>query len=274
MDCPSCQSPDTKPQSTTSELGYQRFRCRACGRRFNERTGTDYNFLEYPTDVVLLVLFHRIRYALSFREVAEMFLLRGFSISHETVRLWEARFAESLGGHVRARRHLRCPPGKHWFADETYVKIKGQWAYLYRAIDSAGNLVDSMLSKNRDMAAAKRLFRGALKKTGEPPTRVTTDGHTSYPRAIEEELGAEVEHRKVGCTANLIEQDHRGIKRRYRPMTGFKTFKAASRFCTTYDELRAFFRPRDVLCQELSAPERRSRFLSRFSELEELILAI
>ena len=93
MNCPHCDSPTTKEQDQKTTLGYRLFRCSACKRRFNERTGTPFNFLEYPTDVVLLVVLWRLRYKLSLRDLAEMFLERGLVFSYETVREWEARFA-------------------------------------------------------------------------------------------------------------------------------------------------------------------------------------
>ncbi len=97
------------------------------------------------------------------------------------------------------------------------MKVEGRWCYLYRAIDSEGNLVETMLSKTRDMEAAKTFFACALKTVGRPPEKVTTDGHDSYPRAVRETLGPDVSHRTSRYMNNHIEQDHRGIKQRYYP---------------------------------------------------------
>jgi len=105
--------------------------------------------------------------------------------------------------------------------DETYVKVEGRWCYLYRAIDSDGNLVETMLSKTRDMDAAKRFFACALKAVDQTPEKVTTDGHDSYPRAVRETLGPGVCHRTSRSMNNRIEQDHRGIKQRYYPLREF-----------------------------------------------------
>ena len=101
---PHCASPTTTSQHKTTALGYQTFRCAACRRSFNERTGTPFNFLEYPTDIVLLVVLWRLRYKLSLRELAEMILERGFAFTYEVVREWEERFAPLLTGHLRAKR--------------------------------------------------------------------------------------------------------------------------------------------------------------------------
>lgn len=189
MNCPYCMSTTTKQQYKNTSLGYQTFRCSACRRTFNERTGTPFNFLEYPTDLVLLVVLWRLRYKLSLRDLAEMFLERGLAFTHETVRDWEARFAPLLADQLRTKR--RGQAGTSWYVDETYVKVQGNWCYLYRAIDRDGNLVDSMLSEKRDMEAAKRFFSQTLETVGHAPERVTTDGHDSYPRAIRETLGSD-----------------------------------------------------------------------------------
>ncbi len=95
-----------------------------------------------------------------------------------------------------------------WHVDETYVKVEGCWCSLYRAIDSDGNLVETMLSKTRDMDAAKRFFACALKAVGQAPETVTTDGHDSSPRAVRETLGHDVQHRTSRSRNNRIEQDH------------------------------------------------------------------
>ena len=91
MTCPHCTSAMTKEQTQRTTLGYRTFRCSSCQRIFNERTGTPFNFLEYPTDIVLLVVLWRLRYKLSLRDLAEMFLERGFVFTHEAVRDWEAQ---------------------------------------------------------------------------------------------------------------------------------------------------------------------------------------
>ena len=212
MNCPHCTYPTTKEQRKKTSLGYRVFRCFACKRLFNERTNTPFSYLEYPTDIVLLVVLWRLRYKLSLRDLAEMFLQRGLVFTHETVRDWEARFAPLIADHLRRKRRGQVSPS--WHVDETYVKVHGKWCYLYRAIDRDGNPVDSMLSEKRNMEAAQRFFKQALQTVGNAPERVTTDGHDSYPRAIRETLGSDVLHRTNKYLNNLLEQDHRGIKQR------------------------------------------------------------
>src|SRR3954468_8817967 len=202
MPCPHCAVNTTVEQPRRTALGYRTFRCPACRRICNERTGTPYNHLQYPTDLVLLVVLWRLRYKLSLRDLAEMFLARGFVFSHEAVRDWETRFAPLLADRLRAKR--RGQGGTKWHADETYVKVNGAWCYLYRAIDREGNLVEALLSEQRDMAAARRFFARALDIVGHAPAQVTTDGHDAYPRAIRETLGPGVRPRTSQYLNNRI----------------------------------------------------------------------
>jgi transposase-like protein len=156
MNCPHCDSATTKEQIQKTTLGYRTFRCSGCKHLFNERTGTPFHFLEYPTDVVLLVVLWRLRYKLSLRDLAEMFLERGWVFTYEAVREWKMRFAPLITEQLRTKR--RGQAGQSWYVDETYVKVRGKWCYLYRAIDADSNLVDSRLSEKRDIEAAQQFF--------------------------------------------------------------------------------------------------------------------
>jgi putative transposase len=244
MDCVACGSAAVTERPERTARGYRRFRCRECGKQFNERSGGLLNHTQYPSDVIALVVLWRLRYRLTLRDLVEMFLVRGITFSHEAVREWEAKLAPMLADELRRRRHRKGGArGRHWHVDETYVKVRGRWCYLYRAIDRGGNLVDAMLSEHRDMAAAQAFFRSARSATGMTPDRVTTDGHGSYPRAVRTTLGRRVAHRTSAYRNNGLEQDHRGVKGRIRCMRGFKSFASAERFCRSYDELRDFLRP-------------------------------
>jgi len=133
--------------------------------------------------------------------------------------------------------------------------------YLYRAVDRDGAQVDVMLSEHRDLAAAKAFFRSAKTVTGVIPNRVTTDGHDGYPAAIQREFGGNVLHRTSVYLNNKLEQDHRGIKDRYRPMRGFKSMASARRFCRTFDEVRNLLRVRSLQYHHVPADRRRLRYL-------------
>jgi len=261
MCCPHCESTVTRERQERTELGYRRFRCRACKREFNERTGTRFNHLQYPTDIVCLVVLWRVRYKLSLRDLPEMFLERGLVFTHEAVREWEVQLAPVLSEMLRKHRRGRIGPS--WYTDEAYIKVKGRWTYLYRAIDRDGNLVDVRLSEKRDKAAAEAFFRSARTVTGSVPERVTTDGHNSYPGAITAELGEAVHHRTNRYLNNHLEQDHRGIKQRTRSMGGFKSVESAQRFCRVHDEVRNFLRPRTCRNEVISLAQRRLLYTSR-----------
>ena len=193
MPCPHCAATATVEQLRRTALGYHTFRCGRCRRIGNERTGSPDNHRQYPTDLVLLVVLWRLRYKLRLRDLAELFLARGFVFGHEAVRDWEARFAPLLTARLRAKR--RGQGGTKWHADETDVKVNGTWCSLYRAIDRDGNRIEALLSAKRDMAAAQRFFAGALAVAGHAPEQVTTDGHDAYPRAIRATLGPGIQHR-------------------------------------------------------------------------------
>jgi transposase-like protein len=220
MDCIGCGSTAVSERSERTAQGYRRFRCRACGKQFNERSAGSLNRTQYPSDVIALVVLWRLRYKLALRDLPEMFLIRGIVFNHEAVRDWETKLAPGLAESLRRRR--RGKAGCSWYVDETYIKVHGEWRYLYRAIDRSGALVDVMFSEHRDMAAAKAFFESAKMVTGITPDRVTTDGHDSYPRAIRTVLGTGVRHRNSQYLNNRLEQDHRGVKGRYGPMRGFK----------------------------------------------------
>ena len=182
MPCPYCAAPTTTEMVRRTTLGYRMVHCRACRRTCNERTGTPVTHLQVHTDSAVLVVPGRLQDKLSLRNVAGMFLTRGFTFTHETAPDWEERFAPFLTARLKAKR--RGKAGRTWHVDETDVKVTGSWCSLYRASDSDGTLVETMLSTTRDRAAAKRFFACALTAVGEAPETVTTDGHDSSPRAV------------------------------------------------------------------------------------------
>jgi putative transposase len=178
---------------------------------------------------------------------------------------WIERFTPGSG--QRPRDSTRGKPRASASADWHYIKVKGRWTYLYRAIDREGNLVDVLLSEKRDKAAAEAFFRSARTVTGRIPERVTTDGHDAYPGAIKVELGEAVYHRTNRYLNNHLEQDHRGIKHRIWPMGGFKNVDSAKRFCRVHDEVRNFLRPRSCHNEVVSLAQRRLHYTARIRVL-------
>ncbi len=265
MRCRHCSSSNVGGRKRRTSLGYRTFGCRDCRRTFNERTAGSFNHLQYPTDIVTLAVLWRLRYKLSLRDVAELLLERGFTVTHETIRAWEFRFAPIVATQLRAKRRGRR--SSSWYLDETYVKVAGRWCYLYRAIDRDGNLLDSMLSERRDRDAARRFLRRLLDITEHRPRRVTTDLHPAYRRAIRWIVGRRAKHRTTQYLNNYTEQSHRAVKQRYYPMLGFGNFESASRFCAAFDELRDYFRVRRRGQPVVSLADQRQIFIDRWRSL-------
>jgi len=182
--------------------------------------------LHYPLDVILLCVRWYLAYSLSLRNLEEMMAERGFEVDHSSVHRWVIKLVPLF---EKAFRRYKRPAGKSWRMDETYVKVRGQWKYLYRAVDKAGNTVDFLLRAHRDKAAARRYFEKAIDRNGAPET-VTMDksgANLAALQTINFERKTPIKIRQVNYLNNIVEQDHRAIKRRIRPMMGFKDFRCA-----------------------------------------------
>ena len=174
MDCPHCQSTRVSPLQRKTSLGYDMFRCKSC-RRTSMSARSHLSILSKSPQI----LSSKCCSAASAISLAigmwlRFFLLRGFQFTHETVRFWEERFLPYFTDQIRTKRKGKV--GKVWLVDETYVRVKGAWCYLYRGIDENGNLVDVRLSKTRDMAGTKAFFAQAIGLHEESPEKVATDG--------------------------------------------------------------------------------------------------
>ena len=184
----------------------------------------------FEREIIVLCVRWYLRYKLSLRDLVEMMGERGLMLAHTTIMRWVQRLVPEF--EKRWNRFAR-PAGRSWRADETYVKIRGVWHYLYRAVDREGNTVDFRLSPNRDVKAAKAFFRKALETQGLPPKSITLDGYAAAHRAMRE-LPAEnrrwrgTKLRSSRYFNDTIEQDHRGVKSRTGPMLGFKVFEKAA----------------------------------------------
>jgi len=189
-----------------------------------------FKWKHYQPDIILLTVRWYLRYNLSFRDLVEMMEERGLFIAHTTIMRWVHQYGPELDERLRC--HLK-PTNDSWRVDETYIKVKGQWMYLYRSVDSKGNTIDFYLSKTRDHKAAKRFFKKALRSFHvSKPCVITVDKNPAYPMAIEElkkekKMPVGIQIRKVKYLNNIVEQDHRFIKRRVRSMLGLKSFKTA-----------------------------------------------
>ena len=189
-----------------------------------------FKWKHYQPDIILLTVRWYLRYNLSFRDLVEMMEERGLFIAHTTIMRWVHQYGPKLD--KRIRRHLK-QTNDSWRVDETYIKVKGQWMYLYRAVDSEGNTIDFYLSKTRDQKAAKHFFKKALRSFHvSKPRVITVDKNPAYPVAIqqlkqEKKIPEGIQIRQVKYLNNIVEQDHRFIKKRVRTMLGFKSFRTA-----------------------------------------------
>src|ERR1700749_1754967 len=184
----------------------------------------------FDCEIIILCVRWYLRFKLSFRDLVEMMAERGLSLAHTTIMRWVQHYTPEF--EKRWRRYALAI-GRSWRVDETYVKIRGEWCYLYRAVDRAGRTVDFRLSPRRDVAAAKAFFRKAIKSQQRCPRTITLDGYAASHRAVRElkadgSLPANTTLRSSKYLNNLIEQDHRGVKQRIVVMLGFKEFRNAA----------------------------------------------
>ena len=191
-------------------------------------------------EVILCAVRWYLRYSLSLRDVEGWLTERGLEVDHTTIWRWVQRYGPEL--EQRLRRQLK-PTNQSWRVDETYVRVQGRWCYLYRAIDSCGATIDFLLSAARDADAAKQLLRKALSDPAHPQARViNTDQAPIYGAAIPDlkkagTLRRRCRHRPVQYLNNLLEQDHRAIKRRVNAKPGFREFQAAGRTLQGYEAM-------------------------------------
>jgi transposase-like protein len=177
--------------------------------------------------VILWAIRWYVAYPMSYRQLEEMLEERGVEVDHSTLNRWVVKYVPLLDQQFRARKR---PVGASWRLDETYVKVKGSWKYLYRAVDKAGATVDFLLTAKRDRKAALRFLRKAIGQH-DMPEKITIDKSGANTAAIETynaEHKTEIEIRRVKYLNNIVEQDHRAVKRVTRPMLGFKSFRSAA----------------------------------------------
>jgi IS6 family transposase len=210
------------------------------GRRVQKHRLELFRGRHFADEVIVLCVRWYLRFSLSYRDLEEMMAERNLAVDHTTVWRWVQRYAPEL--NRRVRRELK-PTGTSWRADETYIRVAGTWVYLYRAVDSAGATIDFYLSRTRDLAAAKAFFRKCLRGTDHPlPRVINVDGHASYPRAARElkrelKLGRRCRCRTCPYLNNIVEQDHRAVKRRIIHKQGFRSFSAAQRTIAGYETI-------------------------------------
>ena len=180
----------------------------------------------FPPEVILMGVRWYMAYPLSTRHVEELMKERGVDVDHSTINRWTIKYSPLLEEAFHRRKR---PVWVSWRMDETYIKVKGQWRYLYRAVDKHGETIDFLLTEHRDTEAALRFLKKAIRRNGVPET-ITIDGSDANTAAIKSynaEHATTIAIRQVKYLNNIVEQDHRAVKRVTRPMLGFKSFDAA-----------------------------------------------
>ena len=221
--CPRCNCITTNKDGIAH--GRQRYRCRRCGRTFTTRTATPFSGYRRPRVVIMMAVRWYTCYRLSTANILALLAERHIDVSARTILSWVHTFGPLLA--AEGRRQAR-PLGTRWWCEETYVRVAGSWAYLYRAVDEQGQVVDVLLRSRRDLASARAFFAQAIVRRSSRPSVVITDKHTAYPRAIREQVPHARHtqtglHQANGPTCLPIERSHVLIKDRIRPMRGLQS---------------------------------------------------
>jgi IS6 family transposase len=193
---------------------------------------SSFKWRHFEPSLILLCVRWYCRYQLSYRDIEEMMRERGLEVDHSTVFRWVQRYAPEI--NKRIRPHLKMS-GTSYRVDETYIKVGKSCKYLYRAVDKEGHTIEFMLSAKRDVSAAKRFFKKLMRADHRRlPFTIGTDKHASYPEAFamsvkEKVLPSDCKLRRVKYLNNIIEHDHRSIRRRSRAMQCSRSFHTAER---------------------------------------------
>ena len=183
----------------------------------------DFKGSQFEREIILWGVRWYVAYPISYRQLEEMMKERGVEVDHSNLNRWVLKYAPALENSFR---QYKRPVGDSWRMDKTYINVKGKWKYLYRAVDKFGATVDFLLTAKRDRKAALRFLRKAIGQNGTP-SKITIDKSGANAAAINdytEEEAVGIELRQVKYLNNIVEQDHRAIKRKTRPMLGFKSF--------------------------------------------------
>jgi len=186
----------------------------------------------YPKEVILYAVFFYVRYAVSYRDLEEIMAVRGVQVGHATLNLWVVKYSTDIAKAAQARKQATAGS---WRMDEIYIKGKGKWMYLYRAVDKYGKPLDFMLTRRRDKAAARRFFSHAIEVNGIPQRIVIDKSGANLAGLLRINAGLKFSrsHRRINILRvkylnNIVEQDHRFIKKITRPTLGFRAFHSAT----------------------------------------------
>jgi putative transposase len=187
----------------------------------------DFKGSQFEQDIILWGVRWYVAYPISYRQLEEMMAERGVQVDHSSLNRWVIKYTPALD---KAFRQRKGSVGISWRMDETYIRVKGQWKYLYRAVDKAGHTVDFLLTAKRDRRAAIRFLCKAIDQSGLPD-KITIDKSGAYTAGSEDynrDNKPNIVLRQAKYLNNIVEQDHPAIKRKTRPLLGFKSFWSAA----------------------------------------------
>ena len=185
----------------------------------------------FPKSIILQAVYFKFRLGLSYRDIEELMTIRGVKVDHATIQRWVFKFTPLLEKEFNKRKK---PVGKRWRMDETYIKVKGQWRYLYRAVDKQGNTVDFLLTKRRQRMSAQSFLIKAITNNGKPGLiNIDKSGANKHAiRVYNKRSFSKIKIRQCKYLNNIVEQDHRFIKKRIINGLGFKEFESTKRTLT------------------------------------------
>src|SRR4030088_3108080 len=236
--CPYCSSSDLT-RDGHNQHGRVVRACSACGRHMTSESTSLVAGHRFPRGIILLAVRYYLQLGAAAERIAGILADRGVDVSGRTILRWVQKFGAALSEQIR---RYRKPVSTTWLVDETYVKILGKWHYLYRGVDSDGQVLDCWLSRTRDLAAAEAFFRRTTGSTEGTPEHVVTDKAAFYPSAIRG-YAPDARHTATGfynrvISTNRCERNHGYIKPRLRPMRGLKSFDCAKHLFRALDAMQ------------------------------------
>ncbi|MCY0962364.1 IS6 family transposase [Streptomyces sp. H27-H5] len=226
--------------------------------------GPSYRGYRFPADIISHCVWLHHRFALSLRDIEELMLERGVEVTHETIRQWSIAFGPE---YAAALRHRRPKVGDKWYLDEVFIKIQGEYRYLWRAVDADGNALDVLVHSKRDTAAARKFFKKLRKKTASAPRVVVTDKLRSYGSALRGLGMSSIDHRSHKGLNNRAENSHQPTRQRERAMKGFRSVAGAQRFLAAFSLISPHLRPRRHL---MTVRDYRDEMKDRFTVWNEV----
>jgi len=204
----------------------------------------------FPKSIILQAVYFKFRFGLSYRDIEELMAIRGVKVDHATIQRWVFKFTPLLEKEFRKRKKV---VGNRWRMDETYIKVKGQWHYLYRAVDKQGNTVDFLLTKRRQRMSAQSFLIKAIANNGKPELiNIDKSGANKHAiRVYNKRSLSKIKVRQCKYLNNIIEQDHRFVKKRIMVGLGFKEFESAKRTLTGI-EIVHMIKKEQLICNRKS----------------------